>query len=127
MSLQVGEMLVRSYKVSEKHLASFVGSGSVPVLSTPSMILFMEEVSNQLIERFLPETKLSVGVHICVDHKKAVKENETVEISSTISKVDGNKVELNVVARYQGFVIGEGTHVRFIVDKDTFLNKLSNA
>ncbi len=36
---------IENYLVEEKHIADFLGSGKVAVLSTPSMILMMEQTA----------------------------------------------------------------------------------
>ena len=39
-------------------------------------------------------------------------------------KVDGKKIEFKISAHSNDVLLGEGTHLRFIVDKERFMSKL---
>ena len=54
----------KEFIVEEQYLATFLGSGSVEVLSTPSMILFMEMVSRIMMDEVLPTTHTTVGTQV---------------------------------------------------------------
>ena len=45
-----------------------------------------------------------------------------IEATATLTKVDGKKLYFNVEAREGDAVIGRGTHLRFIVNKEKFMN-----
>lgn len=123
----VGKELIREYYVTEGHTAQSIGSGDVNVLATPSMILFMEETAKLLIQEFLGTKFITVGIKICVSHKRAVIPGEVINVKAKIRSLEGNKVILEVQALYQGFVVGEGEHIRYVVDKETFNQKISEA
>ena len=44
--------------------------------------------------------------------------------TATLTAVEGRKLTFAVEAVDEGGVIGKGTHVRFIVDKERFMAKL---
>ncbi len=56
----------KEFIVEDKYLATFLGSGSVDVLSTPSMILFMEMVSRIMMDEVLPADYSTVGTQVCI-------------------------------------------------------------
>ena len=41
-----------------------------------------------------------------------------------VNKVDGKKIEFNVSAYSGETLLGEGTHQRFVVDRERFMSKL---
>ena len=43
---------------------------------------------------------------------------------ATLVEVEGRKLTFSLVARDSVDVIGEGTHIRYIVDRTKFLSKL---
>ena len=47
-----------------------------------------------------------------------------VRARATLEKIDGRKLYFNVIALQGDKVIGEGTHLRFIVDRERFMAKL---
>lgn len=52
---------------------------------------------------------------------KPSKLGATVEATATLTKVDRRKLSFHVVAKENGEVIGEGEHLRFIVDRQRFM------
>ncbi|MFV2014177.1 MAG: thioesterase family protein, partial [Candidatus Heimdallarchaeota archaeon] len=112
------------FKVTKEYTAAHIGSGSVSVLATPSMILFMEIASGMLAHDHLPQGYTSVGTRVCVDHLSAVLEGNTVQATSVIAGIDKHKIIFDVEVKYDNKIIGKGTHIRFIVDEKRFLEKL---
>ena len=123
----VGKELVREYYVSDGHTAMSIGSGDVNVLATPSMILFMEETSKILVQQFLGQRFTTVWTKICVNHKRAVVPGEVINVKAKVISIQKNRVLLQVQALYQGFVVGEGEHERYVVDRETFSQKIKEA
>lgn len=124
MTLQVGMKLSRKYVVTEQHTAKHIGSGEVEVLSTPSMILFMEETCRILADENLPQNLTTVGTHVNVYHVKAAPVGAEIEVKATLLNVDERKLTYWVEVLWGDKLIGYGIHERFIVDKEKFLNKL---
>jgi predicted thioesterase len=113
--------------VKKANTAGEVGSGTLPVFSTPSMITLMEKVSCRCIEKHLEKGQTSVGTKIEVEHIAATPIGATVCAEATIEKIFGRRIELSVLA-YEGDreigVIGRGKHTRMIVDAEKFMAKL---
>ena len=105
------------------HLASYVGSGDVEVYATPMMIALMEEVSAKCLQQFLEEGMASVGMHIATSHIAATPKGMTVKAQAQITAVDGRKVSFAIKAYDEAGLIGEGTHERFIVNRQKFQEK----
>ena len=113
------------FMVEEKHTASHVGSGSVRVLSTPSMILFMEITARIMMDEYLPDTHTSVGAQVNVRHLAPSPVGNKVRAEVEITSVEGNKVLLNVAVWDGEEKIGEGQHERFVIDKERFLRRFN--
>lgn len=110
--------------VTEQNTASALGSGDMPVLATPAMLALMENAAMLAVAPELPEGSTTVGGHIESSHLKPSPLGSQVSATATLDKVDGRKLYYKVVARQGDTVIGEGTHLRFIVDRERFLSKL---
>ena len=125
-----GMIREETFLVEEQHTAYHIGSGDEKVLGTPWMISFMERVSNRLIAAHLPEGQMSVGVHVDVRHLAATPMNIEIRVRSEVLEVVKNRVKLSIDAWDSQDKIGEGTHLRAIVDKQRFmsnvLTKVSN-
>ena len=101
-----------------------MGSGDLPVLATPAMMALMENAAMLAVAPHLPEGSTTVGGHISASHIKPTPIGETVTATATVVKVDGKKIEFEVKAYCGDILLGEGTHLRFIVDRDKFMSRL---
>lgn len=107
--------------VSEAQTAQVIGSGDLPVLATPAMLALMENAAMLAAANELEEGQTTVGGHISSSHLKPSKVGATVEATATLTKIDRRKLFFRVVAKQDGEVIGEGEHLRFVVDKQRFM------
>ena len=115
-----GMVREETFLVEEQHTAYHIGSGDERVLGTPWMISFMERVSNRLIAENLAEGQMSVGVHVDVHHLAATPMNAEIRVRAEVLEVVKNRVKLSIEAWDSKDKIGQGTHLRAVVDKDAF-------
>jgi predicted thioesterase len=109
--------------VTEDVIAITVGSGDLPVLATPMMMALMENAAMLAVADELPEGCTTVGGHIESSHLKPSKIGNVVRAEAEVTKVDGKKIEFKVSAYSGDVLLGEGTHLRFIVDREKFMSK----
>lgn len=112
--------------VTLANVATSVGSGTVKVFSTPSMIQLMERAALFSIEPYLEKGQSSVGTHINVSHCAATPVGMKVWAESEVMEIDRRKITFAVKAYDERGLIGEGTHERFIIDIGKFQNKADN-
>lgn len=96
------------------------------VLATPAMINLMELTAAKAIEPYLPDGWLSVGVVVNVRHLAATPEGATVRVMARVTDVDGKRISFAVEAHDQVEKIGEGTHVRALVERSRFLSAVQH-
>ena len=101
-----------------------VGSGDMEVLATPMMMALMENAAMLAVAEELPEGCTTVGGHIESSHVKPSKVGAEVSATATLTKVEGKKLTFHIVAKMNDNIIGEGTHLRFVVNKEKFLASL---
>ncbi|GEK91414.1 thioesterase family protein [Alkalibacterium kapii] len=111
------------FTVKESETAEAVGSGSVPVLSTPHMIAYMENTAMDLISEELNETDTSVGVLINVNHLAPTAVNKVVSVEAKQTDKSGKEYTYEIKAYVDEKLIGKATHKRMIVDKEEFMKK----
>ena len=122
--IEVGLKHTSTLVVTDDVTAVKIGSGDMAVLATPAMMALMENAAMLAVADALPEGSTTVGGHITSSHLKPSKVGDTVNATAEVVKVDGKKIEFKVSA-YQGDVlIGEGSHLRFVVDRERFMSKL---
>ena len=113
-----------NYIVEDKHIADFLGSGKVAVLSTPSMILMMEQTAMLGAQDYLPEGWITVGTRVDISHLRASKEGAKIKVIAKLKEVEGKHLTFEVTAFDGEEKIGEGIHERHIVNKEKFLAKI---
>ena len=109
--------------VTDSNTAAAIGSGALPVFSTPHLIALMETASMDAIAQCLEDGQGSVGVRIDVAHLAATPMGMTVRAESTLTKVEGRMLNFEVKAWAGDELIGEGTHQRCIVFNGRFMEK----
>lgn len=122
--LETGLSHTSSVVVSDANTAIALGSGDMPVLATPAMLALMENAAMLAVAAELPEGSTTVGGQISSSHLAPSPVGAEVRARATLEKIDGRKLYFNVIALQDDKVIGEGTHLRFIVDRERFIAKL---
>lgn len=110
--------------VRETNTALAMGSGSLHVFATPSMIALMEQAACNAVAVCLDEESTSVGTLVNVTHDAATGMGKAVTATATLVEVQGRKLVFEVTAADEDKQIGQGTHERFIVNKEKFMTKL---
>lgn len=118
--ITIGATRLEDHVVAEEDVITFLGPGGARVLSTPRMILFMERTCRNLMAEMLAEGLATVGMHVNIWHTAAAPEGATVTYRAELTKVTSRRCEFRVEARMGDKAIGEGTHLRAIVDTKRF-------
>ena len=122
--IKIGLKHTSELTVTDAVSAIRVGSGDMPVLATPMMMALMENAAMLAVADELPEGCTTVGGHIESSHLRPSKIGDMVSATAEVTKVDGKKIEFKVAAYSGETMLGEGTHLRFIVDRERFMSKL---
>ena len=121
--LEVGLTLEQSLIVTEQLTASNLGSGALPVYGTPYMIAFMEGTSRKCVQPYLEEGCGTVGTMVNIKHLAASPIGMKITCRATLIEVDRRRLLFEVKAYDDDGLIGEGTHERFIINNDKFMEK----
>ena len=114
----------KTFTVNENITAKMMGSGDMPVLATPAMVAMMENTAMNAVAELLEDGETTVGSMINTTHVRPSAIGAEITVTATLVAVDGRKLTFDVMAKDGENMIGEGEHVRFVVDKERFLKKL---
>lgn len=112
--------------VEKSHIANEIGSGKVGALATPMMIALMEAAAVDAVQEYLPEGWTTVGTRVDVEHLRASPLGDVVTAEAVLLRTEGRALDFSVTAADSTGIIGQGTHRRFIVNLNTFMEKLKN-
>lgn len=110
--------------VSIQNTARALGSGDMDVFATPAMAALMENAAMLCVAPYLPQGSTTVGSMISTSHLKPSALGAEIAATAVLSEVNGRKLTFKVTASENGQIIGGGTHVRYIVDRIRFMEKL---
>lgn len=118
---KVGATKEREIIVGSNMTTSFLWEGE-NVLSTPAMIMEMEETCRLLLkEQAIPESDWdSVGTIVDVRHLAATPVGAQVFLKAKVVSVEGRRVMFKVEASDKLDMIGDGRHERFIINVPKF-------
>ena len=125
-AVRTGSTKERTIKVDSNQTTSFLWEGE-NVLSTPSMIMEMEETCRLLLkEQFVADSDWdSVGTIVDIRHLAATPVGAEVYLKAKVVSVDGRRVMFEVEARDKLEKVGDGRHERFIINVPRFRAKFS--
>ena len=110
--------------VNEGNTAEFIGSGDMAVLATPAMVALMENAAMMAVALHLGEGETTVGSMISTTHLKPSKVGRSISAIAELTEVEGRKLVFKISAYDGETLIGEGDHVRYVVNREKFLAKL---
>ena len=123
MNIHVGDEIELTEQVVPESTAKEWGSGSLPVYATPAMILLVEKTAVKLLDGKLDEGQTSVGTNLNVAHVSATPVGGTIKCHCTLSEIDRKRLVFHIEVTDNKGRVGIGTHERFIVSGDPFMEK----
>ena len=100
-----------------------VGSGSLDVLATPALAALMEAAACKAVNGFLAPGWTSVGAELVLKHEAATPLGGKVEATAAVTAVDGRRIDFELTASDEAGRVGSGTHSRFVVQSDKFMDR----
>ena len=120
----------RRFTVTEADTATALGSGDLPVLGTPRLLAWMEQVTCEALAGTLTPGQSSVGTRVDVQHLAASPVGAVVEVQASPAYTDGRLRRFAVQARAvvddrPRTVLASGEVTRVVVEVERFLARLS--
>lgn len=109
--------------VTEQLTAKEIGSGELPVYATPAMLALVEETAWKSVAGELEEGQGTVGTKLDVSHIAPTCVGRTVRCETELVQIDRRRLVFTVNVFDEAGKIAEGTHERFIIVNDKFLDK----
>jgi predicted thioesterase len=112
--------------VAPEHLANRFKDATLPaVLSTPVMIMAMENAALEAIKPYFDAGESAVGTHVDVRHLAATPVGRRIVAFAEVTATHGRHIEFRVNAMDGPEEIGRGTHGRVVIDLAQFSQRLA--
>lgn len=125
MTLAPGLTAEATTRVTDANTAAAVGSGGIVVFSTPMMIALMENAALRAVQPYLAEGESTVGTLVNIKHLAATPLGMNVRAVARLEAVEGRRLSFTVEAFDEKEKIGEGTHERFVIGVEKFLQRVA--
>ena len=113
--LSAGMSATTRITIDKPRTIDFLGE-ALRVYATPELVRDFEIACRQFLLRFTDAGEDSVGTGINVTHSGATLLGMDVDITISVSKVDGRLVTFNLTARDSAEEISRGSHTRFVIE-----------
>jgi fluoroacetyl-CoA thioesterase len=125
-AIPVGARGTFAIVVAPEHLADrFKDATLPPVLSTPVMIMAMENAALNAIKPFFEAGETAVGTRVDVSHLAATPVGRRIVASAEVTSIAGRHIEFRVNAMDGTEEIGRGTHGRVVIDLAPFSERMA--
>ena len=114
-AIRPGLRMERETLVTEAMVTTHAGGHRGGVLTTPTMILLMEAVAQDVTQPYLPPDHTTVGFEVAVRHLAPTLVGMTIRVTAELLEVDDRKLLFKVEAYNGRRKIGEGTLRRTII------------
>jgi len=123
--LKPGMTATLSVVAAPEHFASKIVSGTPDVFSTPALGALVEKTAAEWVGTHLEPGQMTVGAQIVINHNAATPAGLTVTATVTLAGVEGRKLDFTWTATDGIDEVGNGTHQRFVVDRERFEQRLA--
>ena len=121
---QIGLTGELAFKVEPRHAIDFTAGGMPAVLSTPSLIGFLERTAREAMAGCLEDDERSVGVEIELRHLAPTPVGHTVHCTVRVIQAEDREVTFQISARDDRELIARGLHKRAVIRTESFSRRV---
>jgi len=115
-----------SMTVLPEHLANRFKDATLPaVLSTPVMIMAMENAALEALKPYFEAGESAVGSRVDISHLAATPVGRRIVASAEVTGTRGRQIDFSVSATDGSEEIGRGSHARVVIDLAVFAERLA--
>lgn len=123
-TLSVGMSATRTIEIDTPRTIDFLGE-SLRVYATPELVRDCEVACREFLLNHADAGEDSVGTGISISHGGATLRGMKVDITVTVSKIEGRLVTFDLVAKDAVEEISRGSHSRFVVEVEKLRAKVA--
>jgi predicted thioesterase len=113
--LQPGVSRTKRLAIDRDRTIEFMGEEG-RVYATPFLVRDIEQTCRDVLLAYGDANEDSVGMEVCIRHLAPTLAGMNVDITATVTAVEGRKVSFEISAKDDLEPIASGTHTRFVLD-----------
>jgi fluoroacetyl-CoA thioesterase len=117
---KIGDTGQRRFVVGTEQAIDIAANADLAVLSTPSLIWFLEHAAREALAPLLELEETSVGTAVDIEHLAATPLGHEVTCTARVILVEGSAITFQVTAHDQREQIARGVHKRRVVRQQRF-------
>jgi fluoroacetyl-CoA thioesterase len=122
-SLRPGLVGAKRFIVEPGEAVGIMGPEVPPVLASAWMLWHMEDAAWNAVSAHLDESEGTVGVGFQFEHVAPCLVGEAVVATAELIAIDRRQLRFRIEARDRIGILGQGEHVRVVVDKSRFARR----
>ncbi len=123
-AIPVGATTTRRITIDKPRTIDFLGE-ALRVYATPELVRDIEVTCREFLLGYADAGEDSVGIGISITHGGATLLGMHVDITITVTAVEGRKVSFSVVAKDDAEEISRGEHGRFVIEVEKLRGKVA--
>ncbi len=123
MTDMIGKKANKEVAVVFENTAKALSSNLEEVFSTPHLVVLVEDTCRSILEPELEEGQGTVGTKVDISHMAATPVGMKVRCEAEVIEADGKRFLFKVEAFDNAGKVAEGTHERFIIKKEKFMQR----
>jgi predicted thioesterase len=124
MDLAPGLKHTHTVEVTEDMTPAHLRGDAIRVLATPEMVRLVEQTAIQCVQPYLKPGQSSVGTTVSIKHLAGTPEGMKVTVNVELREIDRRRLGFTFEVHDEIEKVGEGTHERFIIDRESRLPRL---
>jgi fluoroacetyl-CoA thioesterase len=120
----VGLEGVAAVTVTPDRTADAYGNAGLHVFATPALVALIERAAIAALAGQLDAGEGSVGSIVRVTHQAPTPLGATITARARVRAVDGNQIWFDVEANDGTEQVGEGEHLRIVIDEARFMRRI---
>jgi fluoroacetyl-CoA thioesterase len=112
------------FVVTPEHTIAYLDDRLPSILSTSTLVIWMETVATFAVQSYLCDGYITVGVNINLEHLTFTLVGQTIHVNATVSNLDGNFINFHLLAVSEGVIVGKADHHRAIISQKVIHRKI---
>ena len=119
-SISPGASRARAFVAQTRNTAAALGNVGIDVVATTALILYIEDVCDELLRPYYEAGEATVGARVEVDHLAPAQVGVPLTVSIELMEVKGRRLIFAAEVRQGESLVMKGFHHRAVVPMDQF-------